>query len=195
VHSLEVTLGGAPTLTMDESVVDLKVGSRFRSEAFLTDTDPAIAANAEILWSSSDESVASVDANGEITVHGEGSATVTAQFGGANASVLVNGEPGAAASEAASAPSSAEASEAKAARVIAREISILPPPEALSEDDAGGVQNRRTEEMGEDAAELPIIPEDNPLLPAAAAAACGLFALGGATKFARFKAGLRHAAR
>ncbi|MDR2355158.1 MAG: Ig-like domain-containing protein [Clostridiales Family XIII bacterium] len=197
VHSIEVTLGGAPTLTMDESVLDLEVGSRFRSEASLSDTDPAIAKNAEIRWSSSDESVATVDANGEITVRGEGTATVTAQFGGASASVRINGKPGGGggAPETTRAPSFADMSEAKDATRIGRELSILHPARVVSEDDAGGVQNRREEEMGEDAAELPIIPEDNPLLPAAAAVACALFALGGATKFACFKAGLRHATR
>jgi hypothetical protein len=192
VHSIEVTLGGAPTLTMDASVLELEVGSRFRSEASLVDTDPVIAANAEIVWSSSDESVASVDANGEITVHREGAATVTARFGDASASVLVNGKQGAGASDA---PQGAKAlpelSAASEARPVGREMSILNPPKVASEDDAGGVQNWREEEMGETAAELPVIPEDNPLLPAAAAVACGLFALGGAVRFARFKAGLR----
>ncbi|MDR2296624.1 MAG: Ig-like domain-containing protein, partial [Clostridiales Family XIII bacterium] len=197
VHSIEVTLGGAPTLTMDASVLDLEVGSRFRSEASLSDTDPVIAANAEILWSSSDESVATVDASGEIAVHGEGTATVTARFGGASASVLINGKPGGGASGAEEAPPAAaeEAEAADAPLMIGRELSILPPPEVASEDDVGGVQNSREEELGENAVELPIIPEENPLLPAAAAVACALFALGGATKFARFKAGLRLAAR
>ena len=94
VHSIDVTLGGAPTLTMDESVLDLEVGSRFRSEARLIEADPVISDNAPLLWSSSDESVAVVDESGEISVISEGSAVITASFGGASASVVVNGGAG-----------------------------------------------------------------------------------------------------
>jgi hypothetical protein len=191
IHAIEATLGGAPTLTMDESVLDLEVGSRFRSEVSLGDTDPAIAANAEIVWSSSDENVAVVDEGGVIAVRKEGAATVTARFGGASASVLVNGRPGdggaRAAASAPPSPADAGASTARDAPKIGRELSILPPPKAASADDAGGVQRWREEEMGEDAAELPVVPEENPLLPAAAATAFALFALGGATRFARFR--------
>jgi hypothetical protein len=93
VHSIEVTLGGAPTLTLDASVLDLEVGSKFRSEARVQAADPVISENARVFWSSSDESVVSVDENGEITVLREGSATVTAQYGDQAVAVLVNGRP------------------------------------------------------------------------------------------------------
>ena len=91
IHRIEVTLGGAPTLTLDASVLDLEVGSRYRSEARISAADPVIAANAEIIWSSSDERIAAVDEAGEITVHAEGRVTVTAEWGGQSVSVVVSG--------------------------------------------------------------------------------------------------------
>ena len=94
IHEIVVELGGAPTLTMDESVLELEVGSVRRTSATVQAADPAIAAGAEIVWSSSDESVATVDGEGNITVHSEGTAVITAAFGGSTASVVVNGTPG-----------------------------------------------------------------------------------------------------
>jgi len=94
VHKIEITLGGAPTVTLDASVLDLEVGSKFRSEAYINAADVVIAAQLEIEWSSSDESIATVDANGEITVHAEGSATITARIGDSVATMVVNGSPG-----------------------------------------------------------------------------------------------------
>jgi len=91
IHRIEVTLGGAPTLTIDASVLDLEVGSRHRTEARINAADPVIAANAEITWSSSDEWIATVDADGEITIHSEGSATISAQWGEQSASMVVTG--------------------------------------------------------------------------------------------------------
>lgn len=203
IHAVEVTLGGAPTLTVDRSVLDLKVGSVFRSEARVLAADPVISANARIEWSSSDESVATVDENGEITVHSEGEATVTANFGGASASVVINGAatggaatgadaggetPARTESETGVSTPSEEAAPADTPdRVtIGREISVLGPPKAASESDAGGVQNWRGEEMAEGASELPVILEKNPAVLFAAALALIIFALGGLLKFTAY---------
>jgi hypothetical protein len=214
VHSIEVTLGGAPTLTTDRSVLDLEVGSKFRSEASVVAADPAISKNATVTWRSSDERVATVDESGEITVHTEGSATITASFGGASASVLVNGgdadgagngsgaegeaaeqappegETAAEASpagEAAAEASPAIDAEASAPAMIGREISVLPPPKTASEGTDGGVQNWRTDEMAAGAAELPIIREDDPAVLFAAAAALAFLLLGALFKFTTYK--------
>jgi hypothetical protein len=89
IHSIEVTLGGAPTLTADESALEIEVGSRLRREARVQAADPVIAENAEIIWSSSDESVAAVDDTGEIIARSEGTTVITASFGGQSASMTI----------------------------------------------------------------------------------------------------------
>jgi hypothetical protein len=48
VHKIEVTLGGAPTLTLDASVLDLEIGSKFRTETRVSAADPVIAENVVI---------------------------------------------------------------------------------------------------------------------------------------------------
>ncbi|MDR2357014.1 MAG: Ig-like domain-containing protein [Oscillospiraceae bacterium] len=93
VHSIEVTLGGAPTLTLDVAVLDLEVGSKFRSEARVQAADPVISENAPVVWSSSDASVVSVDQSGEMTALREGGAEITAAYGDQSVSVFVNGIP------------------------------------------------------------------------------------------------------
>jgi hypothetical protein len=93
IHKIVVELGGAPTLTLDASVLKGKVGSVLRTEASVS-ADSTVKAHEKIQWSSSDESVATVDENGNITVHKEGKAVITATFGGVSASVTVNGVPG-----------------------------------------------------------------------------------------------------
>lgn len=94
IHEIEVQLGGAPTMTLDASVLEGEVGSVLRTEASIR-ADSAVLANEKVIWSSSDESVATVDAEGNITIHGEGSAVITASFAGATASLTVNGTGGA----------------------------------------------------------------------------------------------------
>ena len=90
IHEIVVALGGAPTLTLDASVLEGEVGSVLRTEAFVTG-DAAVLANSPITWSSSDDSIASVDESGNITVHSEGTAVITAETAGVSASVTVNG--------------------------------------------------------------------------------------------------------
>ena len=90
IHEIVVELGGAPTLTLDASVLEGEVGSVLRTEAFVTG-DATVLANSPIVWSSSDDSIASVDESGNITVHSEGTAVITAETAGVSASVTVNG--------------------------------------------------------------------------------------------------------
>jgi hypothetical protein len=148
-------------------------------------------------------------------VHAEGSATITANFGGASASVFVNGgdandavggagqgagtdtspatdaadeTPSATETAADETPSAVEtaAEESSAPVTVGREISVLHPPKAASENDDGGVQNWRTDEPATGAAELPIIREDNPAIVFAAAAALAMFLLGALFKFTAY---------
>ena len=93
IHEIVVELGGAPTLTLDASVLEGEVGSVLRTEPSI-EGEPTVVENLQIEWSSSDESIAAVDENGNITVVGEGEAVITATAGGASASVTVNGKPG-----------------------------------------------------------------------------------------------------
>ena len=94
IHRIEITLGSAPTITLDASVLELEVGSVFRTEAYVNAADAVIAANTTVEWSSSDESIATVDENGVISVHAEGTATVTARVGDSVATITINGTPG-----------------------------------------------------------------------------------------------------
>lgn len=91
IHKIVVELGGAPTLTLDKSALDMKVGSIYRAEARVSAADTAISAGAKVIWSSSDESVATVDENGNITARSEGSAVITASLDGVTASMTVTG--------------------------------------------------------------------------------------------------------
>ncbi|MCL1835429.1 MAG: Ig-like domain-containing protein [Oscillospiraceae bacterium] len=90
VHEIVVELGGAPTMTLDASVLDGEVGSVLRTE-LLVDADSAVLQHERITWESSDESVATVDELGNITIHGEGTAVITVTFAGISASVVVYG--------------------------------------------------------------------------------------------------------
>ena len=91
IHEIVVELGGAPVLTLDASALDGKVGSVLRTTPQLTTADSAIAEGMPITWSSSDERVATVDGEGNITVHAAGTAVITATAGGVSASVTVRG--------------------------------------------------------------------------------------------------------
>jgi len=92
IHKIVVQLGGAPTLTVgDASVLELEVGSVHRTQARVQAADPVISQGAEITWSSSDERIATVDGDGNITVHREGTAVITASYGEISAAITVNG--------------------------------------------------------------------------------------------------------
>ncbi|MDR1328459.1 MAG: Ig-like domain-containing protein [Oscillospiraceae bacterium] len=181
VHSIEVTLGGAPTLTMDESALELEVGSKLRREARVEAADPLIAENAEIIWRSSDPSVAEVDEHGEITMRSEGSATITASLRDQSVSVTVSGKAaGGGAGSAGGAENAPEGSgvdpSGQEPNTSEPEVYPLEQEPASGEPDSGvkrsiigyelspagdgtgGVQNWRTDEMSASAIELPIIP-------------------------------------
>lgn len=193
VHSIVVELGGSPTVTMDASVLSLEVGSVFRQEARVTATDSAIADNAELAWSSSDDSIASVDGSGNITVHAKGSAVITATFMGASASVTVNGAEaqagiggvgedgsgtgtGSPDTQGGIVNDTGQHETVKAEEINDGDVYGVLPGSGSAEKNSGGVQNWRVYEMSETAVEMPVIPEDNPLMPVIALiATCLLF--------------------
>ena len=96
IYGIDVTLTGSPIygLTLDIDDPDIKVGSMKRVTAYI-DVDEAFqgAFSAEDLqWSSSDESIATVNEKGEVTVHSNGSVTITAVApDGTRAEIVING--------------------------------------------------------------------------------------------------------
>lgn len=67
----------ATSITLSQtSITDAKMGQQYTLTATVK---PDNADNKSVTWSSSDESVATVDANGLVTIIGEGSATITAK--------------------------------------------------------------------------------------------------------------------
>ncbi len=206
IYEIDVVLGGAPTLTLDASVLEGEVGSVLRTEASVT-ADSAVLENEPVTWSSSDESVATVDENGNITVQGAGSAEITATFGGVTASVTVNGVAGENADENSAGGTGEENSGAEEIpdvdengeapdepaeeRNAADQAETTPSeteepggyqliePRVETDTQEGGVQNWRVYEMSETAAALPNLETDNPLLAATGICAVVLFLLAG----------------
>ena len=175
IHEIVVELGGAPTLTLDASVLEGEVGSVLRTEPSIS-ADSAVLANEKVTWSSSDENVAAVDENGNITVHTEGTAVITAAFGGVTASVTVNGTPGegnTAAEEPGEPGGPDEPGTTQSTEDAVPEPAVVEPVEAtkqlltpvtVTENKNGGVQNWRKDEMSETATALPNIePEGSAL--------------------------------
>lgn len=205
IHSINIELGGAPVITLDKANIDGEIGSVLKTSASIKAADSVIAQSMEIEWSSSDESIATVDSSGNVTIHGEGTAVITAQAGGASASMTVNGTSG-------------EKTITKAVEGIQgndigeksgkNDIPIEPladigeqealnyeivkkQTDAVSEDTAGGVQNWRIYEMSETAESLADVDEDNPLVPVMGGGAAGLFAAAFVFKTVRFRLQIR----
>jgi uncharacterized protein YjdB len=91
--TLTVDVGGGSVIavtgiTLNKSSLSLAIGG---SETLAAAVSPADAANQGVTWSSSDASVAAVDANGHVTAHKAGTAviTVTTHDGGFTASCAV----------------------------------------------------------------------------------------------------------
>jgi len=94
VHSINVMLGGGPTVTTDVSVLEKEVGSKHRITATVSAAADLLAEHIRqaLVWSTSDSSVATVDDKGNVTITGEGEAVITIEYNGeVLASVLVKG--------------------------------------------------------------------------------------------------------
>lgn len=212
IYEIVVQLGGAPVLTLDASVLEGEVGSVLRTEAGVS-ADSTVLENESITWSSNDESVATVDETGNITIHGAGTAVITAAFGGVTASVTVNGTPGEETgdsldpgepgesgesgeadsppkSEEPQPPDTAEPAQPQTVTPSETEQTEADPqlltPVTIAESEAGGVQNWRKDEMSETATALPNIEPDGSALRTLGISAGCLFAVSGVVYAAAF---------
>ena len=153
VHTIEVMLGGtAPKgVTLDASALELEVGSRYQLTATVEKIDNT--SDTRVEWSSSDESIVSVDSAGRISVLAEGEATVTATtvVGGLSASVTINGD-GDTAAEAEAKPEDEQGEQ------------TMFQLDGDSGAPTAGVQNWRVFEMSETAVELPELQTETPPL-------------------------------
>jgi hypothetical protein len=185
IHKIEVTLGGAPTVTMDGSALDMKVGSVFRTEARVNLADAVLAGHTKVDWSSSDDSIATVDENGTVTVHREGTATITARVGDSVSTITVTGRP-----ENWVAPNgggSVGTPSGLTGNAVGYPLSILPGANVQAIGNDGGVQNWRTDEMAANAIALPNIARKNPMVVVMAVGALAFVLVGGGVKLITYR--------
>lgn len=71
----ELYFGAATGITVDPEIADLEIGETQQLTATVTPED---AIDTSVIWSTSDEAVATVNENGLVTAVGEGTATITA---------------------------------------------------------------------------------------------------------------------
>lgn len=99
IYGIDITLSGSPIkgLSLDLDDTEIKVGSMKRISAYITVEEAfegAFSAE-DLTWSSSDESIATVNSKGEVTVHAKGSVTITATApDGTTAEIVINGTGG-----------------------------------------------------------------------------------------------------
>ena len=91
VYKLFITFTGTPVLSTDETNIELRVGNSFQMIVNVSAEDALLDryVSENLIWTSDDESVISVDAHGNLTVKAEGDAVITASFGQASVSAAV----------------------------------------------------------------------------------------------------------
>lgn len=93
IYGIDVVLKGAPPLdgiSLDLLGDNMKVGSQAQVQVTFEGDTLGIFDISDVTWSSSDESIATVDENGIVTILQEKEVTITAEAGGQNAYVVIN---------------------------------------------------------------------------------------------------------
>ncbi|MBQ0040489.1 MAG: Ig-like domain-containing protein [Clostridiales bacterium] len=85
VHTIYIMFSGTPKLTSKETNINAKVGSSHQLKVSAAAADAALEKKIEksITWSTSDESIVSVDSNGNLQFNKDGTAKVYAKSNGA----------------------------------------------------------------------------------------------------------------
>ncbi|SDB19759.1 Ig-like domain (group 2) [Eubacterium oxidoreducens] len=84
VKGIHIWFEGYPNISVNEDSISGKVGSskKLKVTVETPDEDLTEYVSSQITWSSSDESIASVDENGNVTINAEGDATITGTYNG-----------------------------------------------------------------------------------------------------------------
>lgn len=97
IYGIDVTLAGSPIqgMALDLDDTTIKVGSmkKIAVEFYVDEAFEGAFTAEDLIWTSSDESIATVNGSGEVTIHGSGQVTITATApDGTSASITINGE-------------------------------------------------------------------------------------------------------
>lgn len=93
IYGIDIVLKGTPPLdgiSLDVLGDDMKVGSQVQVQVTFEGDTLGIFSSSDVTWFSSDDSIATVDKNGIVTIHQEKEVTITAEAAGKTASVTIN---------------------------------------------------------------------------------------------------------
>lgn len=94
IYGIDIVLKGSPPLdgiSLDVLGDNMKVGSQVQVQVTFEGDVLGIFNMSDVTWSSSDESIATVDKDGLVTILQEKEVTITAEAGGHSAYVVING--------------------------------------------------------------------------------------------------------